>query len=125
MTNRRLVIALSALALLWVASGHAQDVAGTWTATFETQVGEQQYTFVFAVKGSELTGTAKGNLLGESKITEGKVDGKTITFVENGTYMEMPLRIVYTGTMTSADEIRFTRNVADLAMEELVAKRAK
>jgi hypothetical protein len=37
----------------------------------------------------------------------------------------MPLRISYTGTMTSADEIAFTRNVADLAMEELVAKRVK
>lgn len=111
--------------LLWLAPLHAQDVTGTWTATFETQVGEQQYTYEFVVKGSELTGVAKGNLLGESKIAEGKVDGATITFVENGTYMGMPMRIVYTGKITSAGEIMFTRNVADFAMEELVAKRSK
>jgi hypothetical protein len=39
--------------------------------------------------------------------------------------MEMPLRITYSGAMTSADEIKFTRNVADIANEELVAKRVK
>jgi hypothetical protein len=56
---------------------------------------------------------------------DGKVEGSTITFVENGTYMEMPLRIVYTGKIVSGDEIQFSRNVADIANEELVAKRAK
>jgi len=77
------------------------------------------------VKGTALTGTAKGNLTGETKIAEGKVDGETVTFVENATYMEMPLRITYTGKMTSADEIALTRNVADVATEKLVVKRSK
>jgi hypothetical protein len=114
------VLLVASLALI-----RAADVTGRWTATFTTQVGEQSYTFEFVVKGNQLTGTAKGNLLGESKITEGKVDGDTISFVENGTYMEMPLRIVYTGTATSNDEIKFSRNVADIATEEFVAKRSK
>jgi len=35
------------------------------------------------------------------------------------------LKITYSGTMTSADEIAFTRNVADLANEKLVTKRVK
>ena len=72
-----------------------------------------------------MTGTAKGNLLGESPIADGKVEGGKITFVENGKYMDMPLRIVYTGTVVSNDEIKFVRNVADFAMEEFVAKRVK
>jgi hypothetical protein len=37
----------------------------------------------------------------------------------------MDIRITYTGTLTSPDEIKFTRNVADFATEELVARRAK
>ena len=45
--------------------------------------------------------------------------------VENANFQGMPLKITYSGTMTSADEIAFTRNVADLANEKLVAKRAK
>ena len=124
MTTRRL-LSIALLVMLALTTVRAADPSGRWTATFATEVGEQQYTYEFVVKGTTLTGTAKGNLLGESKITEGKIDGDTITFVENASFMEMPLRIVYTGTMTSADEIAFTRNVADLAMEKLVAKRVK
>jgi hypothetical protein len=125
MRKARIVVATAVLLVASLAVIRAADVTGRWTATFTTQVGEQSYTFEFVVKGNQLTGTAKGNLLGESKITEGKVDGDKISFVENGTYMEMPLRIVYTGTATSNDEIKFSRNVADIATEEFVAKRAK
>jgi hypothetical protein len=103
----------------------AADPTGRWTATFNTDIGEQSYTYEFVVKGTTLTGTMKGSLTGESKVTEGKVDGDKITFVESVTFMEMPLRIVYSGVMTSADEIKFTRNVADIANEEFVAKRVK
>ena len=115
------VVAIVALAALV----RAADPSGRWTATFTTEVGEQQYTFEFKVKGSALTGTAKSNLLGESELQEGKVDGDKISFVENADFQGMPLKITYSGTMTSADEIAFTRNVADLANEKLVAKRVK
>ena len=124
MRTHRLFITASlvVVSMAWLV---AQDVSGRWTATFTTQVGEQEYTFEFVQKGTVLTGTATGNLLGKSTIVDGKVEGSTITFVENGTYMGMPMRIVYTGKITSAGEIMFTRNVADFAMEELVAKRSK
>jgi hypothetical protein len=115
------VVAILALAALV----RAADPSGRWTATFTTEVGEQQYTFEFKVKGSALTGTAKSNLLGESELQEGKIDGDKISFVENASFQGMPLKITYSGTMTSADEIAFTRNVADLANEKLVAKRVK
>ena len=123
--NRRRALAASIVVLVSLVDIRAADVTGRWTSTFTTEVGEQQYTFEFAVKGTELTGTAKSNLLGENAISEGKVDGQTITFVENATFMEMPIRITYSGTMTSADEIAFTRNVAEFVTEKLVAKRAK
>jgi hypothetical protein len=104
---------------------HAADVSGKWSATFDTQVGQQVYTFDFVVKGTSLTGTIKGNLLGESKVEDGKVDGQKISFVENGKFMDMPIRVEYTGELTSADEIKFTRNVVGFGTEDLVAKRAK
>ena len=53
------------------------------------------------------------------------MDGDTVKFVENLDFQGMPLRIEYTGKVVSADEIKFTRKVADVATEELVAKRAK
>jgi hypothetical protein len=121
----RHVIFVAALMMVVVLPLRAADVTGKWTATFTTDIGEQSYTFDFVVKGTVLTGTTKGNLTGESKIADGKVDGDKISFVENVTFQDMPLRIVYSGQMTSADEIKMTRNVADIAMEQLVAKRVK
>ena len=59
----------------------AGDVSGTWTATFETQVGTQNYTYEFQVQGAQLTGKAK-SANGEVAIENGKVDGDKISFVE-------------------------------------------
>ena len=75
MNSRRLMVttALVLLSTAWLA---AQDVSGRWTAKFTTQVGEQEYTFDFVQKGTQLTGTATGNLLGKSTITDGKVEGE-------------------------------------------------
>ena len=101
----------------------AADVSGKWTASFETQIGTQNYTYEFKVNGQNLTGTAK-SMNGETQISEGKVTGDDITFVENLVFQDMPLRIVYKGKI-SGDEIKFTRDVAGIATEELVAKRAK
>ena len=125
MRVRTLIVVLALLLAGQVGWLRAADVSGKWSATFNTDAGEQQYTYEFVVKGTELTGTAKGNLTGESKISDGKVDGEKISFVENASFQGMPLRIEYSGAMTSADEIKFTRKVADIATEQLVAKRQK
>lgn len=123
LTRRRSLVVLIALVLVpWTV--RAADITGTWTASFDTQIGQQNYTYTFVVKGAELTGRAK-SANGDTEIAEGKVDGNTVTFVENLKFQDMELRIVYKGTITSDDEIKFTRNVADIAMEELVAKRSK
>ena len=90
-----------------------------------TQVGEQVYTYEFIVKGTTLTGTAKGSLTGEGKISDGKIDGDTITFVENTTYMGMPLAFNYTGKMTSADTIELSRTLMDFEAEKATARRVK
>jgi len=99
------------------------DVTGKWTASFDTQIGVQNYTYNFKVDGSKLTGTAKSQF-GETALTEGTVNGDDIAFVENLDFQGQPLRIEYKGKVTG-DEIKFTRRVADVATEEFVATRAK
>jgi hypothetical protein len=115
-----------ALAIFGVVGGlaHAADVDGTWTASFDTQVGKQDYTFIFRLDGDVLTGTAKSNLVGDSTLSDGKVDGNKISFVERGTYEGMPLQFNYTGELVG-DEIRFKRELMGFPAEELVAKRSK
>ena len=72
-----------------------------------------------------LTGTA--TLDGEAAaITDGKVEGDAISFVETRTLGDLgPTKIVYTGKIVSADQINFKRQVGEIANEEFVAKRAK
>jgi hypothetical protein len=102
----------------------AADITGKWTSSFDTQIGKQEYTYDFVVKDSKLTGKMKSNL-GESDVLDGKVDGDKVTFGELLKFEGMEIKITYTGTIVSADEIKFIRNVADFATEELVAKRVK
>jgi hypothetical protein len=122
MTIRKLIL-MSGLILAVSAVVLAADISGTWTAAIDTQVGVQNYTYTFKVAGEKLTGKTKSQF-GESDITEGVIKGDDITFVENLNYEGMPLRIVYKGKITG-DEIKFTRNVAELSDETFVAKRVK
>ena len=117
-----MLLAASTVAVVAIAAA-APDISGTWTTSFESQVGVQTYTYTFKVEGEKLTGKCKSQY-GETEITEGVVKGDDITFVENLVYEGMPLRIVYKGKI-SGDEIKFSRNVAELADEPFVAKRAK
>jgi hypothetical protein len=115
------------VALLVLGTGalaQTPDITGKWTASFETGIGTQDYTYDFVVKNAVLTGKAKSNI-GEAVIKDGKVDGTKVTFVEMLNFDGQELKIDYTGTIVSPDEIKFTRQVADIAKEELVAKRAK
>lgn len=126
MIPRRHSIVMLAFALLSLAAlaADASNLSGTWTASFDTQIGKQEYTFTFVVKGSQLTGHAK-SANGDTEITEGKIDGNKVSFVENLSYQGMPLRIVYTGTVTSPEQIDFSRDVGGVATEKLTAKRTK
>jgi hypothetical protein len=128
--NHRLWLAVLSALVLTVTPGRAVavdmavDISGTWTASFDTQIGRQNYTYQFAVKEGGLTGTAKSDN-GEAALRDGKVDGDKVTFVELLNFQGMEIRIDYTGKITSDDEIKFTRQVADFATEELVATRVK
>jgi len=125
MTRPTVAIALAVVVTgLLARTFAAVDVTGKWTADFDTQIGVQKYTYTFQVKGSELTGTAASEIA-TTVIKNGKVDGDTVTFLESLDFMGMLLDISYTGKIVSADQIDFTRQVADVATETLVARRAK
>jgi hypothetical protein len=106
-----------------VAAAPSADISGTWTTSFDSQVGQQTYTYNFTVAGGKLTGHSKSNI-GESDLT-GTVDGDKVTFVENLDYQGQKLAITYTGQIVSADEIKFKRDVAGQGGEEFTARRQK
>ena len=118
-----LVAALMVLAVS--AQARATDITGSWRASFDTQIGTQDYLYTFVVKDTALTGKIQSEMGGTTEILEGKVDGDKVSFVEIFKYQGMEIRITYSGRVTSADEIKFTRQVAEFATEEVVAKRVK
>ena len=132
MNNRRLFLSLisftvafaAAFALPLFAVAATPEISGTFTTTFDTAVGVQNYTYTFVVKDAQLSGKAK-SANGDVTIEDGKVDGSKITFVENMPYQGQTLRVAYVGTIVSADEIAFKRDVGGFVTEEFVAKRSK
>lgn len=88
---------------------------------YETSHSEQKYTWDFTASGWTLAGKYTSTN-GSGEIAEGKIDGNQLSWVENLNFQDMPLRIVYKATL-SGDELKISRNVADIATEEAVAKR--
>jgi hypothetical protein len=121
-----LIITAGTLALAGMA--HADEsVAGTWKGQFDSQIGQQKYTYVFKVDGTNITGTATGEReMGTNTvvITEGKISNGELTFVEPLKFQDNELRIEYTGKV-NGDEIKFHRKVGDVAEEDFVAHRIR
>lgn len=114
------------LAVLFVTLGSltalAADFNGKWTADVTTPRGTQTVTFDFHVDGTTLSGKVSSQR-GDSDISEGKVDGDHITFVQSVSFNGNDMKINYDGKM-DGDQIKFKRTVGDRPAVEFVAKRA-
>jgi len=117
-------IAVIGALLLGVATlAFAADVDGVWKATFDTQIGEQHYTYTFKADGEKLTGTAK-NDFSDTKIEDGVIKGNDLSFTENLNFQGQAITIKYKGKL-DGDQINFTREVGTFATETFAAKREK
>jgi hypothetical protein len=57
MTRSRF-LAVAALALVLLAPAFAANITGEWMASFDTQLGVQNYIYDFKVDAGKITGTA-------------------------------------------------------------------
>jgi hypothetical protein len=106
------------LLLFSVLTAFGADVAGKWKASWETQNGTREITFVFQVSEGKLTGTA-ASAQGEAPITEGTVEGDKVTF----TVARENFKATFTGTV-SGDEMKLSGAVGERTFE-IPAKRVK
>jgi hypothetical protein len=113
------------LLAVFAMTASAADISGTWKATVETPNGAIETTFVFKVDGAKVTGTATLGQMGESAISEGKVDGDMVTFTVVRSGQNGEFRINYSGK-ANGDEIKISASVAGMDRNfEMTAKRAK
>ena len=116
---------LLALIAMFAVTALAADISGTWKATVETPNGAMETTFVFKVEGDKVTGTATLGQMGESAISEGKVDGDNVTFAVVRSGPNGEFRINYTGKV-NGDEMKIAASVVGMDRNfEMTAKRAK
>jgi hypothetical protein len=117
-------IGLAALFLsLGAVSALAADFNGKWNGDVTTPRGTQTLVFDFHVDGATLTGKVT-TPRGETDITNGKVDGDSISFDTVMNFNGNEFKISYTGK-ADGDAIRFTRQMGDRGSSDFVAKKGE
>lgn len=105
---------------------HAADLAGHWTAEFDSPIGAQKYTYDFKTEDGKTTGKATYDHSmgkGESELSAIKLNGDDVSFNETVKIQGNDLKITYTGKI-SGDEMKLAREVGEYGTEHLVAKRS-
>ena len=116
-----LVVCLALLAF----TAAAADVTGKWNAQVPGRDGQtRETTFTFKVDGAKLTGTM-GTQMGESPISDGKVEGDNISFKTTVNFGGNEITLLFKGTVAGS-EIKFTRERegGQGRAQEFTAKRA-
>ena len=87
----------------------AADVSGNWKATADLGGNAIERTFTFKVDGNKLTGETTSSMMGKSIITDGKVDGDTVTFSITAKFQDNEMKLTYKGKLnTKGDELKLT-----------------
>jgi len=102
-------------------SAFAADVDGKWAGTVATPNGDLPVAFTFKADGEKLTGTTMGFDGTDVAISEGKVDGKNISFKVTFDFGGMPFELNYKGVV-SPTEIKITGEAAGMPFEFVVKK---
>jgi hypothetical protein len=104
-------------------TAYAADVDGTWTGSVAGPQGEFPVTFKFKAEGTTLTGSTMGFDGSEVAISDGKIDGNSITFNVTFDFGGMPFTLSYKGVVAS-DQIKMSGEAFGMPFE-FVLKKAK
>src|SRR3569833_1934562 len=110
------VLRLLLLTVFCLASVFAAAIDGKWTATYETQGNSITTTWDIKSDGNKLTGKASSSF-GDRDITDGKIEGNTVTWTENIAAGGAAIKVVCKGTLIG-DEIKLTLTVGEFGSTE-------
>jgi hypothetical protein len=115
------ILAVATLMLALSVPTFAADVDGKWSGSVTTPNGDLPVNFTFKADGEKLTGTTTGFDGSEVAISDGKVDGKSISFKVTFDFGGMPFVLTYKGVVSPA-EIKVTADAAGMPFEFLLKK---
>jgi opacity protein-like surface antigen len=109
----------SVLTLFLFAPAYAADIDGKWTGTVQGPTGDTPVSFTFKSDGAKLTGSTPAPLGSgpDVAITDGKIDGKNITFKLSLDFgAGMPFDFDYKGVV-SATDLKLTTEFFGMPLE--------
>jgi len=114
---------LLALFAAFAFTAFAADPTGSWKANIETPNGGIEATFTFRVTDGKLAGSV-ASTMGDSEISEGKLDGDNISFAVVRKISDQEFRLNYKGTV-GEKEMKLTLTIPAMfnSSYELVAKK--
>ena len=118
-------LTLILLALGLPLQAQTANVSGTWKSSIETPVGNFKYTYVIQQDGDKLSGkiiSESDNGKAEVNLTEGKINGDAVSFVEMLKFQDNEIKVTYSGK-TSENTMNLTRQVGEFATEQVTLKR--
>ena len=121
--NLRTIFTAVFVAALLTVSAFAAGIDGKWTGEMQTPNGTRPVTFTFAADGGTLNGSTTGRG-GETKITNGKVDGDNIKFDVVREMQGNTMTLHYTGKV-SGDELKLSMTREGGEPREMTLKRAQ
>ena len=98
--------------VLFALTALAADISGNWKATAEGPNGAMERTFALKQEGAKLTGETVSTFTGKSTITDGKVEGDTVSFTITAKLGDQEVKLNYKGKI-AGNEIKFTSQMAD------------
>jgi hypothetical protein len=93
---------LLGLMVVFAVAAYAADVTGTWKATAEGPNGTMERSFVLKVDGKTTS-----SMFGKSTITDGKIDGDSLSFTIAVKFQDNEMKLNYKGKV-NGKEIKFT-----------------
>ena len=95
---------LPVLIALFAFSALAADISGNWKATAEGPNGALERTFTFKQDGTKLTGETTSSFTGKSTITDGKVEGDSVTFTIVAKIGDQDVKLNYKGKIAGGGD---------------------
>jgi hypothetical protein len=104
---RRFIVAM----IVFTIAAFAADISGNWKGTAEGPQGTLERSFVFKVDGTKLAGETTSQMLGKSTITDGKIEGDSLSFSITASMQGNEMKLTYKGKITGS-EIELTSEMS-------------
>lgn len=114
-------VSLLSVLLLAAAPVFAADVDGDWAGSMATPNGDIPVSFTFMADGTMLNGSTSGPDGNAVAISDGMVDGDTISFSVTFDFNGMPFTMNYKGVV-AGEQIKFTIDIFGMPVELTVKK---